>query len=78
MMEDPLDIDIDFDNSMDGTLIITCPQCQNKIRRKFKGLRSGTEISCKCGTSIEIADDEFISVQKSLDDLKQSFSKFSI
>ncbi len=69
-------IELDLDNNMNGILIITCPECKKKMKKKFRELSPGKEASCSCGFTVNFSGDDLRSTQRSLDDLKRTLKNF--
>ena len=71
-------IDIDFDNNMNGILLITCGNCKSKKKKPLKTLRKGTDIKCSCGATFEISDNGFKEIQQSFDDLTKTLNNIEL
>ena len=70
------EIELDLDSQMNGILIITCPECKKKMKKKFKQIAPGNEASCQCGFTIKFSGDDLRRTQRSLDDLKRALKNF--
>lgn len=69
-------IDLEFDNNWNGILVISCPQCKKKTKRKLSELNPGKEVSCSCGFTVSFSGDDLRGVQRSLNDLKKTLKNF--
>ena len=69
-------IELDIDNNLNGILIITCPECRRKMKKKLRELSPNKEISCSCGFTVNFTGDDLRSTQRSLNDLKRTLNNF--
>ncbi len=74
-MSNAPEFDLEIDDKYIGTLVIKCPECRKKTKKKLKLLRAGSEVKCLCGYIIQVSGNELKSAQKSLDDFKRSLEK---
>lgn len=65
-------VEIEFDHRMNLALIITCPLCNHKNRRKLQELQANTKMNCTCGHSLKVNGDDLKNVSRSVSDLKNS------
>jgi hypothetical protein len=71
------EIDLEIDDNWNGTLVMTCPKCKAKTRRRISSLASGSKVRSSCGhTTFEMSGDDLRRVQRSLDDLKRDIDGF--
>ena len=74
MTEQRLEFDVEFDIYFNGILVVACPHCGRRQKRKFRSLQVGSNIACSCGTTMHIHKDDFSAMQKSLDEVKRAMS----
>lgn len=65
-------VEIEFDQRMNLALIITCPLCNHKSRRKLQDLQPNTEMKCTCGHALKVNGNDLKNVSRSVSDLKSS------
>jgi len=65
-------VEIEFDHRMSLALIITCPMCNHKNRRKLHELQQNTEMKCTCGHVLKVNGNDLRNVTRSVSDLKSS------
>ena len=70
-MQEP-EFELDIDDRLNATLVITCPQCGRKHKRRFQDLRAGSTVECGCGFTLVMSDDNFRSCQRQLDELRRT------
>ena len=63
-------IEVEIDDNLNASLVVTCPMCGRKIRQALKTARPGTEIRCICGQfAATLSGDDISNFQGVLDDL---------
>lgn len=68
--------DWEFDDRWNATLVVTCPQCGRKLRRRLQELRAGSTVECVCGGfSFVFTDSNLRAVQRQIDELRRDFKK---
>ena len=67
-------VEIEFDHRMNLALIITCPMCNHKNRRKLLDLQPNTKMKCTCGHVLKVNGEDLKNVTRSVSDLKSSVS----
>lgn len=74
MTEQRLEFDVEFDIYFNGILVVACPQCGCRHKKKFRRLQPGSNMACSCGTTIHINKGDFSAMRKSLDDVKRAMN----
>ena len=74
MKEQRLEFDVEFDIYFNGILIVACPHCGRRQKKKFRSLQPGSNVTCSCGGTIHIDKDDFSAMQKSLAEVKRAMS----
>ena len=69
-------IDLDIDNSMNGTIIITCGGCSRKTKVPLKQASPGKKVKCSCGNEFHLQGDDLRKMQKGLDDFQKTLKQF--
>jgi len=73
-MTDPK-INLDIDENMNATLLITCGSCSRKTKSPLKQASPGKKIKCTCGNEFVLAGDDLRKMQKTLNDLNRSLNQ---
>ena len=56
---------------------IPCPSCGKEFTEKIRNMKPGGSKKCPhCNKVIKYSDDDFVKIQKSLDDLERSLQRF--
>lgn len=76
MADVPPKIELEFDKNWNAILVVTCPQCNHKIKRHLRNLPPGSVIECDCGYGVTLTGDDLQSLQKSVDNLKRTLRSF--
>lgn len=71
-MAKDLQVDLEVDDNLNGTLVIACPECGRSHKRPLRHTAPGSQLRCSCGFSMTFSGDDLRSVQRELDRLKRS------
>ena len=75
-MAKDLQVDLELDDNLNGTLVIACPECSRRHKRPLRHVAPGSEFRCSCGFSMTFRGDDLRRVQRELDNFKRTLQAF--
>lgn len=76
--EETHQIDIDFDDDLNGFLVLKCLIVGTTKRIPLSEIHPGYTHKCECTANIHFTGDDISELQRAFDDLKRSLSNFKI